>query len=46
MDRVMDIIQENSWCIPLNMPVDLKEFLLLSTNEILVPDSSSPDTLS
>lgn len=46
MDRGIDIIHENSWSIPQNMPVDLKDFLLHSTNDILVVDNYSLDTLS
>lgn len=39
-DRIIDIIQENSWNFPSNLPVNLKDFLLLSTGGIFISDSS------
>lgn len=45
MDRVNVIIHNNSWSIPQNLPDDLKDFLLHSTNDIMVANSSSPDSL-
>lgn len=41
-DRVIDIIQENSWNIPSSLPGDLMDFLLLSTGDILIPKSRLP----
>lgn len=46
MDSVIDIIHENYWTIPPQLPLHLKDYMLQSTRNILIADDSSPDTLS
>lgn len=46
MDWVIDIIHENSWTIPPQLPPHLKDYLLQSTRDILIADDSSLESLS
>lgn len=46
LDRVSEIIHDNSWNIPPNLLAQLQEFLLHSTDDIMVADSPFPDLLS
>lgn len=46
LDLVADIIVDNAWYIPIQLPIQLQEFLALSTNPIPIGDSTAPDSLS
>lgn len=44
-DLVADILVESSWHIPNQLPSQLKDFLTVSTNSMIIGDSSSRDLL-